>query len=146
MKKLTAIFATIALLGSISASAAEDRPITVSELPATSQQFIRKHFAGVEVSYAKVDDGFIDKSYDVVFADGRKVEFTKNGQWKEVDCKRSEVPAEIVPEQIRTYVAQHHAGRKIISIDRDKRDYELKLDNGLELTFDMKFKLIGIDD
>ena len=29
---------------------------------------------------------------------------------------------------------------------RDKRDYEVKLTNGLELTFDLKFNLIDIDD
>ena len=38
------------------------------------------------------------------------------------------------------------AGRKIVSIDRDKRDWEVKLDNGLDLKFDLHFRLIEIDD
>lgn len=150
MKKLTTIFAALALFVSASASAsafaASDRPVSISELPAVSQQFITKYFAGTEVSYAKIDDGIWDKSYDVIFANGCKVEFSKNGEWKEVDCKRSEVPAGIVPGALSSYAAKHHAGRKIVSIDRDKRDYELKLDNGLELKFDLKFNLIEIDD
>ena len=35
---------------------------------------------------------------------------------------------------------------KIVSIDRDKRDWEVKLDNGLDLKFDLQFRLIEIDD
>lgn len=147
MKKLTIIFASLALMAStLTAFAGNDRIITVAELPAVSQQFIKAHFAGVEVSYAKVDEEMFDKDYKVVFVNGSKVEFAKNGQWTDVDCKYGEVPAAIVPQQIRDHVAQHFAGRKIVSIDRDKRGYEVKLDNGLELKFDLKFRLIEVDD
>lgn len=93
MKKLTIIFASLALMASsVSAFAGNDRIITVAELPAASQQFIKAHFAGVEVSYAKVDEEMFDKDYKVVFVNGSKVEFAKNGQWTDVDCKYGEVP------------------------------------------------------
>ena len=147
MKKFPIIFATLALMAStLTAFAGSDRIITVAELPAVSQQFIKAHFAGVEVSYAKVDEEMFDKDYKVVFVNGSKVEFAKDGQWKEVDCKYGEVPAAVVPQQIRDYVAKNFAGRKIVSIDRDKRDWEVKLDNGLDLKFDLQFRLIEIDD
>lgn len=147
MKKLTIIFASLALVASTApAFAGNDRMITVGELPAASQQFIKTHFADLEVSYAKVDEEMFDKDYKVVFVNGSKVEFTKNGQWKEVECKFTEVPAGIVPQQIADYVTKNFAGRKVVSIDRDRRDYEVKLDNGLELKFDLKFHLIEIDD
>ena len=147
MKKFTIILASLALMAStLTAFAGNDRIITVAELPAVSQQFIKAHFAGVEVSYAKVDEEMFDKDYKVVFVNGSKVEFAKNGQWTDVDCKYGEVPAAIVPQQIRDHVAQHFTGRKIVSIDRDKRGYEVKLDNGLELKFDLKFRLIEVDD
>ena len=147
MKKFTIILASLALMAStLTAFAGNDRIITVAEFPAVSQQFIKAHFAGVEVSYAKVDEEMFDKDYKVVFVNGSKVEFAKNGQWTDVDCKYGEVPAAIVPQQIRDHVAQHFAGRKIVSIDRDKRGYEVKLDNGLELKFDLKFRLIEVDD
>ena len=147
MKKFTIILASLALMAStLTAFAGNDRIITVAELPAVSQQFIKAHFAGVEVSYAKVDEEMFDKDYKVVFVNGSKVEFAKDGQWKEVDCKYGEVPAAVVPQQIRDYVAKNFAGRKIVSIDRDKRDWEVKLDNGLDLKFDLQFRLIEIDD
>ena len=139
MKKLTIIFASLALMvSSVAAFAGNDRIITVAELPT--------HFKAVEVSYAKVDEELFDKDYKVVFVNGSKVEFAKNGQWTDVDCKYGEVPAAIVPQQIRDRVAKDFAGRKIVSIDRDKRDWEVKLDNGLDLKFDLQFRLIEIDD
>lgn len=147
MKKITMILAGIALLATTApAFAGTDRPIAVGELPATAQEFIKANFAGVEVSFSKVDEGVFDKDYKVVFVNGAKVEFAKNGEWKDVDCKYGEVPAAIVPQQIRDYVAKNYPGRKITSIDRDRRDFEVELDNGLDLKFDLKFRLIDIDD
>lgn len=143
MKKFTILLASLAVMASsVPAFAGKDRIITVGELPAVAQQFVQTHFKAVEVSYAKVDEELFDKDYKVVFVNGSKVEFAKDGAWKEVDCKYGEVPAAIVPQQIRDYVAKNFAGRKIVSIDRDKRDWEVKLDNGLDLKFDLQFRLI----
>jgi predicted phosphodiesterase len=44
------------------------------------------------------------------------------------------------------FVAKNYPDAKIIKIDRDRRDYEVSLSNRLELTFDMKFNLVEIDD
>lgn len=137
MKKLMMILAGAALLAtSAPAFAGNDRPIAVGELPAVSQEFIKTHFAGVEVSFSKVDEELFDKDYKVVFVNGAKVEFAKNG----------EVPAAIVPQQIRDYVTKNYPKNKIVAIDRDRRDYEVELDNGLDLKFDLKFRLIDIDN
>ena len=147
MKKLMMILAGTALMvTSAPAFAGNDRPIAVGELPATAQQFIKAHFAGVEVSLSKVDEELFDKDYKVVFVNGAKVEFLEDGLWKELDCKYGEVPAAAVPRQIADEVARLFPERKIVSIDRGRRDYEVGLDNGLELTFDRKFRLTEMDD
>ena len=56
------------------------------------------------------------------------------------------MPTAIIPAQIASYVSQNYPDTQIVQIDRDKRDYEVKLTNRLELTFDLNFNLIGIDD
>ena len=43
-------------------------------------------------------------------------------------------------------MTKNYPKNKITSIDRDRRDYEVELDNGLDLKFDLKFRLIDIDD
>lgn len=150
MKRLTIIlaplFVALSVLSVLPASAGNDRIITVGELPAASQQFISTCFKEVEVSYAKVDEEWFDKEYKVVFVDGSKVEFVRSGAWKEIDCKYGEVPAGAVSAPIRDCVAARFPGRRIICIERDRRNCEVKLDNGLELEFDADFRLVDIDD
>ena len=147
MKRLTIILAPLFVaLSVLPASAGNDRIITVGELPAASQQFISTGFKEVEVSYAKVDEEWFDKEYKVVFVDGSKVEFVRSGAWKEIDCKYGEVPAGAVSAPIRDCVAARFPGRRIICIERDRRNCEVKLDNGLELEFDADFRLVDIDD
>ena len=147
MKRLTIILAPLFVaLSVLPASAGNDRIITVGELPAASQQFISTCFKEVEVSYAKVDEEWFDKEYKVVFVDGSKIEFVRSGAWKEIDCKYGEVPAGAVSAPIRDCVAARFPGRRIICIERDRRNCEVKLDNGLELEFDADFRLVDIDD
>lgn len=146
MKKSFFIAVLALVFGVVFAKADNDRVITKDKLPAAAQNFVKEYFAKNKVSYVKEERDFLEKNYEIVFTDGTKVEFLKNGKWKEVDCRYSEVPAGIVPEAIRNYVAEHYPGEKILQIDRDRNDYELRLSNRLELTFDKNYNIIDIDD
>ena len=146
MKKFAVLTVALLFVFALTGRADNDRPISVSELPEKAQQFIRQHFPNEKVSFAKMERELFDTTYEVIFTSSSKVEFLKNGDWKEVDCKYSTVPAAIIPQQIAQYVSQYYPDTSVVQIDRDKRDYEVKLTNGLELTFDLKFNLIDIDD
>lgn len=147
MKKLMMILAGAALLAtSAPAFAGNDRPIAVGELPAVSPGVYQNPLRRRRSLLLEGGRGAFDKDYKVVFVNGAKVEFAKNGEWKDVECKYGEVPAAIVPQQIRDYVTKNYPKNKIVAIDRDRRDYEVELDNGLDLKFDLKFRLIDIDN
>ncbi|MBQ8423797.1 MAG: PepSY-like domain-containing protein [Coprobacter sp.] len=146
MKKILILAIALFTLGTVTALADNDRPIAVTQLPQKAQQFIKQHFPNEKVAYAKNEREFLESRYEVVFSSNIKIEFLRNGDWKEVDCKRSTVPAAIVPAQIAEYAKQNYPDAQIVCIDRDRRDYEVKLTNGLSLTFDLKFNLIEIDD
>ena len=85
-------------------------------------------------------------TYEVRYMEGTKVEFRKDGEWKDVDCQRDTVPSAIVPQAIATFVAKNYQGSYICKIDRDKKGYDVELNNGLDLSFDTKFRLVKIDD
>ena len=144
MKKLTLLFA-IAFAFQTAVFADNDKPITIDQLPQPAQQFINKHFNGKSVAIAKIESGIIERSYDVIFTNGDKLEFDRKGNWTDIDCKYSEVPAAAVPAQITDYVKKNHAGVKIIKIEREKNRHDVDLSNGWELTFDKKFNVIDID-
>lgn len=52
----------------------------------------------------------------------------------------------IVSMPIETKVQELYPGAAVIKIERDKQEVEVKLNNGMELTFDRSHNLIGIDD
>ena len=108
MKKFAVLTAALLFLFSFSGRADNDRPITVDQLPQKSQKFIEQYFPKAKVAYAKEEREFLDIRYEVVFANSAKIEFLKDGEWKEVDCKYSAVPAAIVPVKIAEYVAKNY--------------------------------------
>ena len=129
---------------STTAMADDDRPIDFSQLPKTAQATVKKHFASSEILYS-TQDGLVFKTYDVMFANGDKIEFDSKGNWKDVEMM-SGVPTAFVPVQIQNFVKKSYPGSKITKIDRDARDYEIELSNGLDLKFNKSCRLIEIDD
>lgn len=136
----------VALVGFGSmACAGGDRPIKMDELPKAAQTFLGKYFPNMTPAYITKDSDIFDADYAVGFANGDKVDFSKDGTWKDLDCTQSQVPVEVVPAPILKYVVDHYPAVKIKKIERDNKGYEVKLDNRLELTFDRKYRLVEID-
>lgn len=145
MKKLVMLLVCMFAMHSV-VKADNDKPIQVNQLPAKAQTFISTYFKNQKVALAKQETELFYKSYDVVFTNGDKVEFDKAGDWTEVQCRQSEVPAQIVPQAIRNYVKTNYPDAKILQIERDKKEYEVKLSNRWEITFDAQMRVIDIDD
>lgn len=143
MKKLFTLLVATLLAGV--AFADNDRAVDFNELPEKAQKFIQTYFPDYELSYAKKDVDFFYSEYEVMLVDGTKLEFSGDGEWKDVECRKGAVPAAIVPKQITEYVAKRYPEVKILKIDRED-NYDIELSNRLELTFDKKYRLIDIDD
>ena len=146
MKKLLLTLLAVFSIGIVSANAHNDRIINKSQLPAQAQQFIDNHFSGIELTYAKEEFNIFFNSYEVRRADGTKIEFTSKGNWEEVNCRFGEVPSAIIPQPIKEFIDKNHPDVKVIMIEKDRNDYEVKLSNRLELKFDKDFNLYDIDD
>jgi len=109
----------------------------VNKLPVTAREMISKHFPQAKVSYIKIEkDLFQSPSYDVKLSDGIELEFNSKGEWVEIDCKNQAVPGIFIPQTISKYMKANYNGHKIVKIERDRKGYELKLENGLEVDFD----------
>lgn len=146
MRKLILLFLCVAAIH-VTAKAGNDRPISFDQLPAQSQQMIKKYFPNQSVALVKMEREFLGKSYEVIFTNGNKAEFDNKGIWKEIDCKYTELPSEVIPSQIANYVTTHYPDLKITKIEKKSRNrHEIELLNGLELEFDANFNVIDIDD
>lgn len=146
MKKIMFLLTLVFSLSVVNAFGFNDKVISKNQLPAQAQSFLNENFADVKISYAKQETDFIERSYEVVLADGTKLEFTKKGNWKEVDCRYGEVPSAIVPAPIKNFINENYSDSRVLKIERDSRGYEVKLSNKLELKFNNDFKIVDIDD
>jgi len=146
MTRIAICLFTIFLLAVPSARADDDRPIEVKQLPAKAQAFIAQHFSTDRVSYAKMERDLFDTKYEVIMVSGTKIEFGRSGEWKEVATRYAAVPDALVPRPIAQFVAERHPKAKIVKIERDKREWEVKLGDGMKLTFNSRFEFTGWDD
>lgn len=145
MKKVVLFLVSMFALN-LCVTAANDKPIQITELPKQAQTFIRTHFANHSVALAKMETDFLSKSYDVIFTNGDKLEFDKKGKWTTVDCEHSQVPEAVLPVAIKTYLNQHYTNAKVRKIElTDRKGYEVELSNGVEVEFNKNFQVVDID-
>ncbi|MBO4814554.1 MAG: PepSY-like domain-containing protein [Muribaculaceae bacterium] len=142
MKSIKAILLMVAILIGFSAKADHDQVITYNQLPANAQALLKEYFANKVPLVVTMDWD----DYTIVYDSGEKVEFNKQGEWKEIDCRTSFVPTALIPEQIKANVKTSFPGTTILKLDRNRRGYEVKLNNGLEIEYNRAFQVIDIDD
>ena len=145
MKKILMAILSVVLIQNVTLADSE-RLISPEQLPAAAQKLIKTYFWTQTVTYAKVDGYMFDVDYEVRLSDGTTIEFDRKGNWKNIECKPNSVPEKLVPARIAEYVSMNYSAAKILKIERNKRSYEVELSNRLELTFDLKFNLVNIDD
>lgn len=144
MKRFMFMVAALMVMA-VPAMADDDKPISIEKMPVAAQEFMTKYFSGKNVAVAKQEGIFMGRNYDVIFTDGDKVEFDRNGRWTNVDCKYGAVPKGIVPEKIDAYVEKHFPGADVRKIEKEDRRYELELSNDVDLKFNFSFELVDVD-
>ena len=143
MKNLKFIMLLAVMLTlSFNVKADHDQVITFEQLPAVAQTFHKEHFANKVPLVVTMDWD----DYTIVYQSGEKVEYNKQGEWKNINCRVSAVPSVLIPEAIKTHIKTTFPGTSIIEIDRGRRGYEVKLNNGLEIEYNSSYQVIDIDD
>ncbi len=143
MKSIKVILLLVVMMTmGFQAKADHDQVIPFNQMPEAAQAFLKQHFANKVPLVVTVDWD----DYTIRYESGEKVEFDKQGKWKEIDCRSSLVPTELIPEEIKTNIASTFPGAMILKIDRNRRGYEVKLNNGLEVEYSPTFQVIDIDD
>ena len=143
MKSIKVILLLVVMMTmSFNAKADHDQVIPFNQMPEAAQAFLKQHFANKVPLVVTVDWD----DYTIRYESGEKVEFDKNGNWKEIDCRSSLVSTELIPEEIKTNIASTFPGAVILKIDRNRRGYEVKLNNGLEVEYSPTFQVIDFDD
>lgn len=143
MKRISILIS--ALMVALGAMAIE-RPVQFNQLPQKAQQLIEQHFAEVGFVHATYDLEVGDSIYDVLLSDGTQIEFNKRGEWRKVECCRGvSIPAALLPEGIVSYVATNHPTQRIVEVECDRREFDVKLSGDIELVFNSKGRIKWYD-
>lgn len=139
----TLILAIVALLSLTSCG--KEQIISYDQLPSNARTIVESHFDRSLIAYVKKDGAGSFTEYEVKFNNQDEIDFNHKGEVKSVDMKSGAVPSELVPQQIREYVAKNFAGQTIIQYSVERNGYEIELNSGLDIEFDNKFNVRKID-
>lgn len=137
MKKFGLILASLLL--SVMAIFADNEKVTrdKSVLPSVCRNFITANFGQTDISHIKIESNLLGvKGYDVILTNGTNTEFDKSGEWKEIEARHASIPLSVLPERIADYIRKNFPDNTVVSVDKDTREYEVKLNTDLELKFD----------
>lgn len=144
MRKIFLILC-LSLFAVFSVQADNKEPIKFNQLPQNAQQLVQKYFSGEQVVMVVKEKDWLDVSYDLQFQSGGKIEFAKNGSWKEILMRNGAVPASLISSKIRDFVKKHYPNAQIVKIEKDKYEYEILLSNRYEIKFDKNYNVIDMD-
>jgi hypothetical protein len=149
MKK-TVFCVTFFVVTTLFAACEDEKRIQENELPAISRTFIETHFPNVEITaIVKERDGLLDIDYTVYLASGFDIDFTKSGDWDDVDGHFMPVPESILnllPQPLLQHIANTFPTFSIVEVNRERYGYEIGLSNDMDLKFDANGRFTGIDD
>jgi hypothetical protein len=148
MKKAV-FYVTFFAVATLFVACEEEKIIPASELPAISRTFVETHFPGVEITAVVKDTEVLDRDYTVYLANGFDIDFTKSGNWDDVDGHVSPLPESILallPKTISQHITNTFPNLSAVEVNREHYGYEIGLSSDMDLKFDSNGRFIGMDD
>lgn len=144
MKRILVLFVSIFAFAAL--IKADDKPIPFDQLPDLAKTFVKTNFPSAKVLYSSIDDDIIAPDYEVILDNGFEIQFRNDGRLEKVDANSGVISESLIPEKIRDYIKSNYPNVTYKEYEVGARSYEVKISNGLELTFNADFKVIEIDD
>ncbi|MEC4113459.1 PepSY-like domain-containing protein [Myroides pelagicus] len=150
MKVFKRLFIGVSLfaIGALSIQTAEAKKIQIQKnaLPKTAIEFLDQNFSQEPINFITEDKEWFDTDYSVLLNNMTEIEFDKNGNWTDVSNKTTAIPTDFILPAIVSHVKTNFANAHILKIEKDNRQFEVKLSNSLELVFDNNGTFMRIDD
>ena len=144
MKRILVLFVSIFAFAAL--IKADDKPIPFDKLPDLAKTFVKTNFPSAKVLYSSIDDDIIAPDYEVILDNGFEIQFRNDGRMEKIDANSGVISESLIPEKIRDYIKSNYPNVTYKEYEVGARSYEVKISNGLELTFNSEFKVIEIDD
>ena len=124
---------------------ANEKLISGNELPVPAQNFIAQNLGNVKFLHSLKETERTISTYKIQLENGIKVEFSENGEWKEVKSElNNPIPTEFIPKSIVEYIGKNYPKVGIEKIEKDQKEIKVELlqHNSPTLKFDLDGKFI----
>lgn len=135
MRTITLFLSTLFLVSAISV-------FSQNTLPEKARNYIKTHFPEETIANSKKDWN----DWDVYLKNGIKMEFSLDGDIKEIEGKGNSIPTSVLPEGAASYIQKNYPIMKIKEIEFKNAKIEVDLENGTKLIFDKSGRFIKMDD
>lgn len=119
----------------------DDVPVDPAALPTAIQDYIAQNHPGATVLRAERDN----RKYEIYLSNGFELYFDLNGNFIGFEVDDRPIPVADLPQVIRDYVATNYPNQTIVSAEIDDNLYEVYLNNGIELYFDLSGNFLYAD-
>jgi uncharacterized membrane protein YkoI len=124
--------------------------INSSELPSQIIDYINNNYPDNQIVKAEKEFEDGTQVYEITLNNGFELYFTLDGTFLELEYDNSYISTDDVPQAILDYISTNYPDASILFIEKDIEDgvveYEVYLDNGLELDFDANGNFSSSDD
>ena len=122
----------------LSGIATADMVVPANALPQAAQGFISSTFKDAQVMYVEQDFD----SFEVRLSNGVKVDFYRDGTWKEIESYNGVNPA-ILPPQVAATLKSTFPNVIIVKAEREWNGYEVKLSNMMQVYLNEAGLIVG---
>ncbi|MBR1963717.1 MAG: PepSY-like domain-containing protein [Muribaculaceae bacterium] len=148
MKNLLKLFLAVLIIATMGFTAKADQKVSETQLPASAQSFLKKHYASVKVIECEKDG----TKYDVELRGGIDLEFTADGKLLKIDAGSKKVPVailkEILPQKAIDELKTRDVLGKVEEVELRHAAIKVELRQLLndELRFDKDGNLLSVGD
>lgn len=128
-----------------------DRDIAASELPQNIIDFLDEYYSGATVEEAEIEN---NGNYEIELDNDVEVIFDANGNFLGQaedengydDSDDEDIAIAELPQTIRDYVSTNYPDNTIVEAEREDDGFEVTLNNGVELKFDVDGRFLEAED
>lgn len=128
-----------------------DEHLSNSEIPQNILDFIGQYFPGAEIDEAEIEN---NGNYEIELEDDVELIFDSEGNFlgkgedeNEDDDDDEEINPADLPQNILDYISENYPDNSIIEAElEDDGEYEVTLNNGVELEFDSEGNFLSAED
>lgn len=141
MKKLF----LLAIVPFLLTSCEKEKILASTKVPSEISDYISTHFPENPIIQAIKDTDGFELTYDITLEGVFFLEFNRKKEVIDIEGVL-QLPYSVIPAKMLEYVSSNYADSSIIGWELNDRNQQIKLDNGLELVFNMNGDFLRIDN